>query len=122
MKSAILGLRTTIYKVSDLPKAKEWYAKAFQCEPYFDESYYVGFSINGYELGIQAETVPVGENVATFWGVSDIDAEYERFIECGATPVEAPMDVGDGIKVGTFKDPWGNLIGIVYNPNFKGEG
>ncbi|MDB5237559.1 MAG: bleomycin resistance protein [Parcubacteria group bacterium] len=119
MKSSILGLRTTIYKVADLAAAKEWYTKAFQCEPYFDEPYYVGFSINGYELGLQAEEVPVGENVATFWGVSDIDAEYERFIGCGAVAVEPPMGVGGEIKVATFKDPWGNLIGIIYNPEFK---
>jgi hypothetical protein len=53
MQSSILGLRTTIYKVTDLPKAKEWYSKAFRSEPYFDEPYYVGFNIGGYELGLQ---------------------------------------------------------------------
>jgi predicted enzyme related to lactoylglutathione lyase len=120
MQSSILGLRTTIYKVTDLPKAKEWYSKAFRSEPYFDEPYYVGFNIGGYELGLQKEEVSIGENVATFWGVSDIAAEYAYFIECGATEVEAPMNVGDEIMVATCKDPWGNLIGLIYNPMFKG--
>ena len=51
----MLGLRTTIYKVSDLLKAKSWYAKAFETQPYFDEPFYVGFNIGGYELGLLPE-------------------------------------------------------------------
>ena len=90
-------------------------------QPYFDESFYVGFNIAGYELGLQPEAVPVGENVATFWGVEDIDAEYARFLACGASAIEAPMDVGDSIKAATVKDPWGNLIGLISNPHFKLE-
>lgn len=88
MKSSILGLRTCIYKVSDLAKAKEWYIKAFETKPYFDEPYYVGFNVGGYELGLQVETVPVGENVATFWGVEDIKKEYKRFVDLGAQEIE----------------------------------
>ncbi|MAO08528.1 MAG: glyoxalase/bleomycin resistance/extradiol dioxygenase family protein, partial [Alteromonas sp.] len=48
----MLGLRTTIYKVNDLAKAKVWYEKAFETTPYFDEPFYVGFNIQGYELGL----------------------------------------------------------------------
>ena len=38
-KISILGLRTTIYKVNDIEKARDWYAKAFETKPYFDEPY-----------------------------------------------------------------------------------
>lgn len=116
----MLGLRTVIYKVSDLAAAKEWYTKAFGVTPYFDEPYYVGFNVGGYELGLQAEETPKGENIAVFWGVEDIDAEYARLLACGATEVEKPLDVGGNIKVATLKDPWNNLLGIIYNPEFKG--
>jgi len=119
MKTTILGLRTAIYKVSDLAKAKEWYTKALQIEPYFDQPFYVGFNVGGYELGLQPEKVDIGENIAVFWGVEDIEAEYKNFLDCGAKEVEKPMDVGEGIRVATLKDPWGNLIGLIYNPNFK---
>ena len=119
MKPSFLGLRTSIYKVSDLAKAKEWYSKVLDCKPYFDESYYVGFNVGGYELGLQPEAVPVGENIAVFWGVEDIEAVYKHLLDCGATEVEKPMNVGDNIMVGTVKDPWGNLFGMIYNPNFK---
>ncbi len=119
MSTTILGLRTVTYKVPDLAAAKEWYSNAFEMQPYFDEPFYVGFTVGGYELGLQPEEVVIGENVATFWGVENIDAEYGRFLEHGAVPVEAPMDVGDNIKAATVKDPWGNLIGLIYNPHFK---
>ncbi|MEM9296837.1 MAG: hypothetical protein AAGA64_00495 [Bacteroidota bacterium] len=55
------GLRTTIYKVNDIYSAKEWYSKAFNTTPYFDEPFYVGFNIGGYELGLQPESIPPKE-------------------------------------------------------------
>ena len=118
MQSPILGLRTTIYKVSDLSKAKEWYTQTFGTAPYFDEPFYVGFNIGGYELGLQPEDVSKGENVATFWGVEDIHAAYEFFLQAGASSCEPPQNVGGEIMVCTIKDPWDNLIGLIYNPEF----
>lgn len=118
----ILGLRTTIYKVADLDAAKAWYAQAFETEPYFDESYYVGLNVAGYELGIQTEDAPTPdkpESVLTYWGVDDIHKEYDRFIALGATSHEAPNNVGGDLMVATVKDPWGNLVGLIYNPHFK---
>ena len=70
MKSPILGLRTVIYKVSDIKKGKEFYTKCFGVEPYFDEVYYVGYNVGGYELGVQPDETPAGqkvESVNTFW-------------------------------------------------------
>lgn len=121
-KSPILGLRTCIYKVSDLDKAKQWYTDAFQTSPYFDEPFYVGFNIGGYELGLipdeqAAETK--SENVMTYWGVEQIEKEYNRLIKLGAADCEAPNNVGGEIMVASVKDPWGNLLGLIYNPEFK---
>ena len=48
----IKGLGTVIYQVADLDRAKAWYTKAFQQAPYFDEPFYVGFNVAGYELGL----------------------------------------------------------------------
>ena len=118
----ILGLRTTIYKVDDLNKAKEWYSKAFQTPPYFDEPFYVGFNIGGYELGLLPEEKSSDnktENVLSYWGVEDIENEYKRLLELGATEYEAPQNVGGEIVVAAAKDPWGNVVGLIYNPEFK---
>ncbi len=122
MTTSILGLRTTIYKVGDINKAKEWYAKAFQVEPYFDESFYVGFNVAGYELGLMEDDTPTADktsNVLSYWGVDNIEQAVERLIELGATEDTKPTNVGGEIMVATVKDPWGNAIGIIYNPEFK---
>ena len=121
MSNKILGLRTVIYQVGDIAKAKQWYAKAFGIEPYFDEPFYVGFNIAGYELGLQPEENPVAlkpASVAAYWGVNDIAQEYKRFLDLGATEHEAPQNVGGDIVVAALKDPWGNIIGLIYNPGF----
>lgn len=118
-----IGLATSIYKVSDLEKAKEWYTKAFGAEPYFDEPFYVGFNINGFELGLQTE----GEQSSTkgnasicYWTVKDVNATVAEFIGLGATEHEASDDVGGGVVVASVRDPWGNIIGIIHNPEFTG--
>ena len=48
------GLRTVIYHAPDLAAAKAWYAAAFGVKPYFDEPFYVGFEIGGFELGLES--------------------------------------------------------------------
>lgn len=115
----MLGLRTTVYKVEDLKKAKEWYAKAFKTEPYFDEPFYVGFNIKGYELGLQPDASIKGDSVLSYWGVENINTEFKRLIDIGATEHEKPMNVGGELMVCSVKDPWGNIIGLIYNPYFK---
>lgn len=117
----MLGLRTTIYKVPNLEEAKEWYSKVFRTKPYFDEVFYVGFNIQGYELGLLPEEINTikGENVLSYWGVEDIFKTYNYLIELGATQHEEPKNVGEEIMVATIKDPWNNIIGIIYNPHFK---
>ena len=85
--SQFLGLRTTIYKVSDIVKSKAWYAKAFEVDPYFDEPFYVGFNIAGYELGLQPEEKPHSnktESVVNYRGVKDIHEQYNKLLTLGA--------------------------------------
>ncbi|HEY3429826.1 MAG TPA: VOC family protein [Cyclobacteriaceae bacterium] len=122
MKPHFHGLRTCIYRVNDITKAKAWYTEAFGVAPYFDEPFYVGFNIGGYELGLQPEEgapSPKGTSVLTYWGVDDAEKSYRRLIDQGATPFEEPTSVGGEIVVAAVKDPWENIIGIIYNPEFK---
>jgi lactoylglutathione lyase len=124
MTEIMLGLRSTIYNVPNLSDAKSWYAKAFKVEPYFDEPFYVGFNIKGYELGLlsdEAESRPLSDNVLSYWGVKDIQKEYDRFVRLGAVSHEAPTNVGGELMVASVRDPWGNVIGLIYNPHFKLE-
>ncbi|HEY0066158.1 MAG TPA: VOC family protein [Flavisolibacter sp.] len=124
MEKQFLGLRTVIYKVPDMTAAKEWYSKAFDTTPYFDEPFYVGFSIAGYELGLQPDpsSGSLSGGVIAYWGVPDVDKAFQKMLDSGATVESEPADVGGEIKVAEVKDPWNNLIGLIYNPHFKAEG
>lgn len=121
MSIKLQGLRTAIYLVSDLEKAKNWYADVLGFPPYFDEPFYVGFEVSGYELGLIPEegSSAKGENIQVYWGVENVEETYKVLIEKGATTHEEPHDVGGGIVVATVKDPWENIFGIIYNPHFK---
>jgi len=117
-----LGLRTAIYHVDDIEKGKAWYAAVLGVKPYFDQPFYVGFNVAGYELGLQpggANTPNQADGAVAYWGVENAEAAVERLLEIGATIHDAVQDVGEGIKVATVKDPFGNIFGIIENPNFK---
>jgi predicted enzyme related to lactoylglutathione lyase len=117
------GLRTTIYQVSDMQEAKSWYARVLGVAPYFDQPFYVGFSVGGYELGLQPDA-PAGtavENVVAYWGVDDAQAVLDHLLAAGASLKAKVQDVGEGIKVATVRDPFGNVLGIIENPNFAAQ-
>ena len=119
-----LGLRTAIYHVDDIEKGKAWYSEVLGVKPYFDEPFYVGFNVSGYELGLQPAEEQSGEKAdgaVAYWGVKDAAAAFTRMLEVGATRHEALQDVGGGIKVATVKDPFGNIFGMIENPHFKIE-
>jgi uncharacterized protein YndB with AHSA1/START domain/predicted enzyme related to lactoylglutathione lyase len=116
----LAGLRTVGYAVEDLARAKEWYAQLLGFEPYFDQPYYVGFEVGGYELGLlPAETTRpgVGGDVA-YWAVADVERALTRAVELGAKAHHPAQDVGDGIVVGAVVDPFGNVLGMIQNPHF----
>ena len=117
----VKGLATVIYYVEDLDRAKAWYAAAFQTPPYFDQPFYVGFNFAGYELGLHPQegaNAPGPGGGVAYWRVAEIEAAVRHFIGVGATPAASVQDVGDGIKVATVTDPFGNPIGLIENPHF----
>jgi predicted enzyme related to lactoylglutathione lyase len=116
-----LGLRTVIYHAPDLVKAKAWYTAAFGVAPYFDEPFYVGFDIGGFELGLDPDVkrVNVGNNAVAYWGVSDIEQAYRYLLERAAEPRQPVKEVGGDVKTAAVADPFGNVIGLIQNPHFK---
>jgi len=120
-----LGLRTAVYPVDDLEKAKAWYGSVLETAPYFDTPFYVGFNVGGFELGLHPATAtfkPGATGASTYWGVPDADAALARLLGLGAREHEAVQDVGGGIRVAAVLDPFGNVLGIIENPHFKIEG
>lgn len=122
-KKLFHGLRTLTYYVSDMAAAKTWYSKVLGIEPYFDQPFYAGYNVGGFELGI----VPVeqgtvlGNNVVTYLGVDDAKSSLQRLVSMGATLHQDIQDVGEDILLGTVLDPFGNIFGVIQNPHFKIE-
>ena len=115
----MLGLRTAIYPTPDLARGKAFYEAVLGRQPHFDEPYYVGFSVGGFELGLIPDAIPGSTGTRVYWGVADIDAEWERLLGLGAVVHEPIQDVGAGIRLGAVLDPFGNVLGIIVNPGFQ---
>jgi predicted enzyme related to lactoylglutathione lyase len=122
MEDHFLGLRTVIYSAPDLEKAKAWYSSVLGVAPYFDQPFYVGFNVGGYELGLDPDSSNQphrGGGEIVYWGVADAGGALKRLLSLGATARTDVQEVGEGIKVATVFDPFGNIFGVIENPHFK---
>ena len=108
-------LRTIIYHVNDLQNAKAWYTQLTGIKPYFDEPFYVGFEINGCELGLDPDGshIQSGNNTVAYWSVDNIHAAVEKAESIGASTVSAIQNVGGTIEVAIIRDPFDNHIGLI---------
>ena len=122
MQPRFLGLRTVIYHVPEIAAAKQWYTIATGIEPYFDEPFYVGFNIGGFELGLDPDMAH-GTNGAAgttaYWGVANVERALVGLVDAGARLKAPATEVGDGIRVGSVIDPFGNELAVIENPHFK---
>jgi len=114
----ILGLRTAIYAAPDLQSGAAFYSAVLGVAPYFEEPFYVGFQVGGFELGLVPDAQPGGEGVAALWGTADVDAELARLLALGAKLHQPVTEVGGGIRVAAVLDPFGNVFSIIENPHF----
>ncbi len=122
MSTGFLGLRTAKYTAADLAAARRWYSDVLGVAPYFDEPFYVGFDVGGFELGITPDPAAPGERPeagVAYWGVANAEQSFARLISMGAVVSEPVQDVGDGVKIGAVRDPFGNILGVVENPQFR---
>jgi predicted enzyme related to lactoylglutathione lyase len=108
-------LRTIIYHVNDLQKAKEWYSQLTGIKPYFDEPFYVGFDVNGYELGLDPDlsNVKEGNHTVSYWAVEDIDAAVKKALDLKAKLITPVTNVGGTTFIAVVEDPFGNYIGFI---------
>lgn len=112
-----LGLRTVNYPAPDLAASKAFFTRLLGSEPYFDETFYVGYTVAGYELGLDPNGDPALGPI-TYWGVADAQAGLDRLLAAGATAHGEVREVGDGIRLATAVDPGGSVLGVIENPHF----
>jgi len=121
------GFTTISYWAADLEAAKRWYAELLGIEPYFQRPGYYEFRLGDYqhELGLidskyapfdTSATGPAG--AVMFWHVDDVNATFDRLLSLGAKPLAAPRHRGQGYITASVVDPFGNILGIMYNPHY----
>jgi uncharacterized membrane protein YkvA (DUF1232 family)/predicted enzyme related to lactoylglutathione lyase len=125
--SPLHGVSTVNFFAADHAAAKKWYTEFLGVEPYFERPGYVEFRIGDHqdELGIidsayvpGTQSVDGRAGVVVYWHVDDVDAVLQRGVGMGATQLEAPEDRGHGFITATAVDPFGNILGIMYNPHY----
>lgn len=120
------GLSTVTYWAADHEAATRWYTELLGVDPYFQRPGYAEFRIGDYqhELGlIDSRYNTAGEatgpgGAVMYWHVDDAAAAFEKLISMGAKEHEAPVDRGTGFITATVVDPFGNILGIMYNPHY----
>jgi predicted enzyme related to lactoylglutathione lyase len=130
-KSIVRGMANVSYFAEDLKKARTWYTEFFGIEPYFqrpdaNNPAYIEFRVGDYlhEVGIidkkympkNAQPGPGG--AILYWHVDDIEKAHARLLSLGATPFEPITQRGDGFVTASVVDPFGNVLGIMYNPHY----
>ena len=120
MSISVLGLRTVIYPAPDLAAATVWWSSLLGSAPYFEEPFYVGFNVAGYELGLLPTADPAG-GALTYWGVADVAQAVDAAVAAGATVHTPASEVGDDIVTATVAAPHGAIVGFIFNPHFTGS-
>ena len=120
------GLTTVSFYAADLDAARRWYAELLGIEPYFQRPGYVEFRIGDHqhELGIiDARYAPGGATAGpagavVYWHVDDLAATFDRLLSLGATEHDAPRERGEGFVTASVVDPFGNILGVMYNQHY----
>lgn len=126
------GLATVNFWADDLEAAKKWYAELLGAEPYFERpgnggpAAYYEFRIGDHqaELGLidrryappESPTAPGGAII--HWHVDDVRATLDRLLSMGATPYQPLTEYGPGFVAASVTDPFGNVLGIMYNQHY----
>ena len=120
------GLTTVSFWAADLSAAKKWYAELLGVDPYFERPGYVEFRLGDYqhELGIiDNKYAPKGAaanpgGAIVYWHVDDVAAMLEKLTAMGAKEYEPLTNRGAGFITASVIDPFGNILGIMYNAHY----
>ncbi|KIL34311.1 glyoxalase [Cohnella kolymensis] len=121
------GLTTVSFWTDDLEAAKKWYSELLGIQPYFEvPGGYAEFRLGDYqhELGlINSRYAPKGSatnpgGAIVYWHVDDVTATFEKLLSMGAKEYEAINERGEGFITASVVDPFGNILGIMYNSHY----
>ncbi|MCZ8521733.1 MULTISPECIES: VOC family protein [Paenibacillus] len=124
--SLLRGLSTISFWAEDLAAAKKWYTDLLGIPPYFERPGYAEFRLGDYqhELGLIDSRYAPARSAAgpggaiVYWHVDDTAAAYARLLSLGAAEYEPPTERGGGFVTASVTDPFGNILGVMYNPHY----
>jgi hypothetical protein len=102
-------IRSLVIPVSELDAAKEVYT-ALLGAPHTDQPYYVGYNVDGFEVGLTPGDVAGGP--VAYADVEDLDGTRATLLSAGATERSAPRQVAPEVRVCVLADADGNPIGL----------
>ncbi len=108
------GIKTVIYPVKDIARAKKRFSTLLGIEPYADAAYYVGFKVGDQDIGLDPNGHKHG--MTAYYRVSDIKQSLQSLVDDGALVLQAIKDVGGGKLIASVKDADGNIIGLDQSP------
>jgi predicted enzyme related to lactoylglutathione lyase len=107
------GIRTVIYPVADLARAKALFGALLGADPVVDAPYYAQFDADGQAIGLDPHGHRHGQSgPVAYWHVDDVATSLAALVQAGAETVQDPTDVGGGLLVALARDGDGNLIGL----------
>jgi predicted enzyme related to lactoylglutathione lyase len=105
-------MKTIIYPVADLEKAKALYTVLLGAPPTTDQPWYVGWSVDGRDVGLDPHGDPAAGPLV-YWHVADIHAGLAALLQAGAHPRDDVRDVGGGKLVASVTDHDGNVVALL---------
>ena len=106
---ATQNIKLIVYPVKDIEKAKAFYGKFLDAEPYVASPYYVGYRVGDQEVGLDPNS-KVGPIAYT--DVKDIKSSLQALVKVGAEVVQDVKEVGGGLLIAQVKDVDGNVVGL----------
>ena len=139
--TSLRGFATVNFYAADLDAAKKWYSEVFEIQPYFEKPGYIEFRVGDYEheMGIiDAKWAPPGAagdpaaggpaaggpaagapaGAVIYWHVDDVEGAYKRLLGLGATSYQPVITRGEGFVTASVVDPFGNILGVMYNKHY----
>jgi predicted enzyme related to lactoylglutathione lyase len=111
------GVRTVIYPVKDIARAKALFRNLLAVEPNVDQPYYVGFRVGDQDIGLDPNGHKAG--MAAYYQVDDIRKSLQSVVDSGAQVLQEVKDVGGGKLIAITRDAEGNIIGLLQSPTEK---
>lgn len=125
------GLTTVTFFADDLAQASAWYTPLLGVEPYFAKEFgghlaYIEYRLGDHqhELGfLDRRYAPhpptqAAAGAVVYWAVDDVEAAYGRLLDHGAVEHGAPTEQGPGFVTASVVDPFGNVLGVMYNQHY----